>query len=101
MSGNASQNSPERIWLAAIRMQNGTIFTGKHHGDCLLTAIRVNQLDEYIGSNQQGFVTDRYRFVDRHEAGEIAYKAGQIDKPTDCLISEDLGRTGISQESPI
>ena len=38
----------------------------------------------------QGFLTSQDRFVDRKEAADIAYKAGQIKDITDCLISEDL-----------
>ena len=37
-----------------------------------------------------GFLTSKGRFVDRKEGGQIAYDAGQISKPTDCLTSEHL-----------
>lgn len=38
----------------------------------------------------QGFVTDRNTFVDRAEAANIAFAAGQVDAPKDELFSEDL-----------
>lgn len=38
----------------------------------------------------QGFITSDSKFVDRKEAGQIAFEAGQIKEPTDCLMSEDL-----------
>jgi hypothetical protein len=50
----------------------------------------------YIGLNEknkkaiQGFLTSDDRFVDRKEAGEIAFKAGQTECLRDCLFSENL-----------
>lgn len=41
-------------------------------------------------SEVQGFITTKNRFVDRKEAAEIAYSAGQIASPKDELYSEDL-----------
>lgn len=38
----------------------------------------------------QGFMTSKGRFVDRKEAGKIAFECGQIDKENDYLFSEDI-----------
>jgi hypothetical protein len=38
----------------------------------------------------QGFITDKGVFLDRKEAGEYAFKYGQIKEPNDFLFSEDL-----------
>ena len=37
-----------------------------------------------------GFLTSDDKFVDRKEAGKIAFESGQIKVPNDCLFSEDL-----------
>jgi hypothetical protein len=39
---------------------------------------------------EQGFITDRNRFVDRAEARHIAHAAGQVDSDGDSLLSEQL-----------
>jgi hypothetical protein len=86
------ENKIEKIWLAAIRLDNGLIFTGNNHGYCILTSYRINHLEEKITQRKQGFVTDQFRFVDRAEAAKIAFAAGQIDKEVAVLISEDLNK---------
>lgn len=83
-------NTIEKIVLAAVRLDNGLIFTGKCHADCIYTVILVNEIKEKIPQSKQGFVTTRFRFVDRKEAAEIAFKAGQIKKQAEVLLSEDL-----------
>jgi hypothetical protein len=80
----------EKIILAAIRCNDGTIFTGKRHSDCILTAIRINNKQSYIGQESQGFITNRLRFINRHDAAEIAFKAKQTKKRHHYLLSEDL-----------
>lgn len=45
-----------------------------------------NELNE----TEQGFYTSKGRYVNRKEAAEIAYAAGQIDTPVSRLYSEDL-----------
>ncbi len=80
----------EKIWLAAIKANDGKVFTGKNHSDCILTAIKINCLAEHFSQDKQGFVTTANRYVNRKEAAQIAYEAGQIKSPQDILISEDL-----------
>lgn len=51
---------------------------------------------DYIVNNKdgkttiQGFLTSKGMFVDRIEAGKIAFEAMQISEPSDYLHSEDL-----------
>lgn len=78
----------ERILCAAVRYYGDTI-TGYRHNNCIAT-IRDIFTSSLVTQQIQGFLTSKNRFVYRKEAGEIAYKAGQIDKPTDLLLSEDL-----------
>lgn len=37
-----------------------------------------------------GFMTSRGRYVNRHEAAEIAFAAGQIERPKSFLYSDDI-----------
>lgn len=43
-----------------------------------------------IGSDAQGFMTSNGRFVDRKEAGKIAFECGQINAESQYLFSEDI-----------
>lgn len=45
---------------------------------------------KYGSGRRQGFITSAGGFVDRVRAAEIAYAAGQIEKPKRVLFSEDL-----------
>ena len=70
-------------------LKTGYIVTGFRHPDCIYTHYRLT--GEKTKSNHiQGFLTSANRFVDRKEAGQIAFGAGQIKDLTDCLVSEDL-----------
>jgi hypothetical protein len=79
----------ELIKHAAIKTKEGWIMMGKQHADCYHTATHAG-LDACTKVDSQGFVTNKGRYVNRKEGGEIAFKAGQIDKPTSMLFSEDL-----------
>jgi len=73
----------------------GFVVCGRRHGDCILTVIYLNKqiVDDLHESNNKavmGFLTSYNRFVNRKEAGNIAFRSGQIKKKTDCLFSEDL-----------
>jgi hypothetical protein len=74
----------------------GFVVTGRRHHNCFKTAFILageEVTKEYCrlkGNAIQGFVTSKDRFVDRKEGAEIAFTAGQIDKPTTCLFSEHL-----------
>lgn len=57
----------ERIYQAAIRMNDGEIFTGCMHGDAWYHAQRAG----YTEDGEDGFMTFSGRFVTREEAHEI------------------------------
>ncbi len=72
----------ETIKCAAIKRSDGIIIVGRNHALCIECSPE--------GNGDQGFITSTARFVDRQEAGRIAYAAGQIPKPIDILFSEDI-----------
>lgn len=76
-----------KIKCAAIRRSDGVIIEGKNHAECVLSSPPGTCKS---GESIQGFVTDIGLFVDRKEAGRIAFEAGQIDKLIDFLQSEHL-----------
>lgn len=89
----------ERIVCACIQYE-GVKWLGKRHGDCIFIIQRFMG-KEYARKacwfENQGFITNTHRFVQRREAGVIAYNAGQIAAlPIDLhpkdpdLYSEDL-----------
>lgn len=83
--------------------KTGLVFTGWRHGDCyttlnawkrLLPKEEVERMErklfDQMHGRVQGFMTSSGRFVDRVEARAIAFAAGQVDKATGDLHSEDL-----------
>jgi len=87
-----SQN-PERITAAAIRWPNGNttrMAPPNRHHDILRS---FGGDDPAIHAAEQGFWTDRERFVTREAAAAIAEAAGQrirITGPVALLFSEDV-----------
>ena len=79
----------ELIRHAAVISVDGWIFIGKCHGDCFHKA---HHLSVKLSSkaDDQGFVTNKGRYVGRLEAAELAFTNKQIDEPTSMLFSEDL-----------
>lgn len=78
----------KKIKCAAIRSKVGQIFEGRNHAICYQEMAR--QGVECGRNCKQGFLTDMGDFVDRYEAAEIAFKAGQTKKLESPLFSEDL-----------
>ena len=78
-----------KIVKSAIRYNN-KVYTGFDHGECF-KQIDKDTIKDY-DKLEQGFITDKNEFVDRQQALDIAYKAGQIpyEKNNHCLISEDV-----------
>lgn len=74
----------------------GLVVLGHRHGQCMwtmgsLTGLRsVTNAVDGVGEYEQGFLTNTNRFVDRKEAGQIAFKAGQTEELKTTLYSEDL-----------
>lgn len=77
-----------------INCSTGLVFSGHRHGQCIYTKCAITGLrDAESGENEQGFLTNLNRFVDRQEAWNIAEKANQIIKVSGgegTLYSEDL-----------
>lgn len=72
------------IKQAAI-LYNGVLFKGDRHRN-IISKYKHLPLNKGI----EGFVTSHGLFVDREQAAKIAYSTGQIKKPKQKLISEDL-----------
>lgn len=79
-----------KIKEAAIRLEDGRVFTGRRHGDVLrkIKAAGVDRLVSVHGIH--GFVTECGQFVTRAEAAVVAFDAGQTPKLLSGLTSEDL-----------
>ena len=74
-------------------VDRGAVFCGHRHPHCMYTMIAITGLRSVtpvIGEYEQGFLTNKNRFVDREEAAIIAFDAGQIEKEKQTLYSEDL-----------
>lgn len=104
---------PEYILCAAIwiddgkehahqpsNIATGMVFAGWRHHNCFTPlvalygtpaqAAALADSEEQLAGRNQGFLTSKGRFVDRDEAGQIAFAAGQTDREGLCLTSEDL-----------
>lgn len=77
----------EKVAIAAVSYED-KIYTGARHVD-----IKANILGEcgrYPFGCTEGFLTNTDRFVERKEAAEIAFKAGQTRSKLNFLYSEDI-----------
>lgn len=97
-----AQAKPEYIICAAIHfddginylhqpnnIETGLVMCGRRHHNIWYNWAQVSQ-GKTKRKDTQGFVTSKDRFVNRKEGAAIAFAAGQISKPNDCLFSEDL-----------
>jgi len=86
--GKKHEHQPKNI-------NSGFVICGRRHHNIFMTVgllldgeqERITDLNKFC---EQGFVTSKDRFVERDEAGEIAFKAGQTTELKKCLFSEDL-----------
>lgn len=75
-----------------FNIESGLVLCGWRHG-CIFPQIGglVKERQELgIFEKEQGFLTNKNRFVGRKEAGQIAFAAGQTKKLISFLYSEDL-----------
>lgn len=91
---------PEKIVCAACKYEESVIFAGVRHFDVIMHNQIAMAFDEKYWAAaatdmEQGFLTNKYRFVTREEAWIIAEREGQILR--DCgnpnskqLFSENL-----------
>jgi hypothetical protein len=84
----------EKIDRAAI-VVGDTVYSvtrPARHGHVLALIRKVKKNFDWVGTEDQGFLTTQQRFVDRFEGADIAIRTGQIPKlnwPPQ-LYSEDL-----------
>lgn len=89
-------NIDEKYIYQPKNIETGFVICGKRHHDCLVILRLICNDKPMIYRNnlllnsKQGFLTSDDRFVDRKEAGQIAFDANQITKLTNYLFSEDL-----------
>ncbi len=84
----------EEIKHAAVKAVNGMILLGKCHADCFYQGSNLG-LKMSSKADDQGFFTNRGRYVDRKTAARIAKKANQLDlkdksRKVSYLLSEDI-----------
>ena len=73
-----------------INVNKGFVLCGHRHHN-IQSLCQVKGLEDLIQyPSTDGFLTSKDRFVERKEAGEIAFKAGQIKELTGHLYSEDI-----------
>ena len=73
-------------------IDTGIVICGRRHHNCILTAAEFMGKDAIKGEDRtvQGFLTEDDNFFDREDSALIAFEAGQTDRNTKCLFSEDL-----------
>lgn len=102
MTWRKNPEEPEKIICAAIHYDDGNdygsqpdnidsgfVVGGRRHDACIgiLAGLEFDLSSDF---RTEGFITTFNRFLDRNDAGSIAYEAGQIEQDTNCLFSEDL-----------
>ena len=74
-------------------IKTGYVVTGHRHHNCFMTLkiLGVDRIEmiRLHGKMVQGFITSKHNFLDRDEAGALAFRTGQQDKIVH-LFSEDL-----------
>jgi hypothetical protein len=76
------------IIAAAAILKNGVVYTGRRHGEIIAANYKV--VGHFKVEDTQGFVTDEGKFVNRQDAGIIAFNANQTKEHHQTLYSEDL-----------
>lgn len=77
-------------------IKTGFVTCGHRHHNCIGTFAEIygfpynEKALEIRNTEEQGFMTSKNRFVDRKEAGIIAYNAKQTETLIERLHSEDL-----------
>lgn len=77
--------------FSPYNLDRGIVFSGWRHANCIYQAVSITGLPSHkMGEVSQGFLTNKNRFVDRKEGGEIAFSSGQTEELKNMLFSEDL-----------
>ena len=67
-----------KIVQAAIRLDDGSIHTGKRHGEIIQHLIGREILNEKISQDKQGFVDEDGKWLSRQEAWDVAVEHDQL-----------------------
>ena len=98
-----NKSKPEYVLCAAIwfndgkehvhqpkNIKEGFVICGRRHHNCFMSKKLCEEYSEIKGTAVQGFLTSKDIFLNREEAGKLAFEQKQIPELTDCLFSEDL-----------
>jgi hypothetical protein len=85
--------TPEYITAAAVKRNDGVIVEDKDHSRCINKSPKGTCVGKTV---EQGFMTSEGRFVNRREAGKIAFCEKQIknDPKGGVIFSEEIWVTG-------
>ena len=95
MKYNPKIKGKEKIIHAAVKTVTGYIVIGKCHADCFYCGKNMG-LEMSPKTRDQGFVTNKGRYVGRELAARISKRAGQLNKNDKSrsrvrvLLSEDI-----------
>jgi len=89
MTTTKTRDEIEVIKHAAVKAQAGMIILGKAHSECFQQAFHSGIMTSKKAIDQ-GFMTNKGRFVDRNEAARIAGDAGRVHGSCTILFSEEL-----------
>lgn len=98
MKYNPKIKGKEKILHAAVKTTTGYVVLGKCHADCFYTGKSMG-LEMSSKSEDQGFTTNKGRYVNRKIAANIAKKAKQVHtggnvgeskRKISYLLSEDI-----------
>lgn len=98
MKYNPKIKGKEKILHAAVKTTTGYVVIGKSHADCFYAGKSMG-LEMSSKSEDQGFTTNKGRYVNRKMAANIAKKAKQVHKGGNVgegkrkishLLSEDI-----------
>jgi hypothetical protein len=80
------------IVSSAVKLSNGSVFTGKRHGDCYQMIKFITGDKESCKDSIQGFINDKLQFLDRTEAYHEALSCGQCRaQEPNAMILEHFG----------
>jgi hypothetical protein len=80
----------KRVFITAAAIKHdGKIYQGERHGQIMQKIWNEEGLFK-IMAEDQGFVTNHGQFVNRFQAGAIAYRAGQTKDRHQELLSEHV-----------
>jgi len=79
--GRKHEHQPENI-------VTGFVVCARRHHNAII--IKQSLIDNVAKKSEEGFITSKDRFVNRFDAAEIAWDAGQTPFKSDCLVSEEL-----------